>query len=67
MKNFLAICLQGMIIVAIAQLYPLIMRGVLETTGSFWTVVLKNIAFSIATVSLMFKSLSLSKELVGVG
>lgn len=64
-KNFLAICLQGMIIVAIGNLYPLIMSGVLSTSGSFWTVILKFLAFSFAAISLMFKSLSLSKELVG--
>lgn len=65
MKNFLAICLQGMIIVAIGQLYPLVMAGVLTTSGGFWTVVLKYLAFSFAAIALMFKSLSLSKELVG--
>lgn len=64
-KNFLAICLQGMIIIAIGQLYPLVMAGVLSTSGSFWTVVLKYLAFSFAAIALMFKSLSLSKELVG--
>lgn len=65
LKNFLAICLQGMIIVAIGQLYPLIMAGVLSSSGNFWTVILKFIAFSFAAISLMFKSLSLSKELIG--
>lgn len=64
-KNFLAICLQGMIIVAIGQLYPLVMAGVLTTSGSFWTVVLKFLGFSFAAIALMFKSLSLAKELVG--
>ena len=65
LKNFLAICLQGLLIVAIAQMYPLIMGGVLTGTGSFWTVILKFIAFSFSAIALMFKSLSLSKELVG--
>lgn len=65
-KNFLAICLQGMIIVAIGQLYPLIMSGVLSNPGNkFWEVILMFLALSFSAVALMFKSLSLSKELVG--
>ena len=63
LKNFLAICLQGMIMVAIALLYPLVVNGIL--TGGFWSVLLKYIAFSFAAIALMFKSLSISKELVG--
>ena len=65
LKNFLAICLQGVLIGAIAQLYPLIMAELLTGSGSFWTVTIKYIAFSFSAVALMFKSLSLSKELVG--
>ena len=65
LKNFLAICLQGMIIVAICNLYPLIMSAVLSDQGAFWDVTLKFLAFSFSAIALMFKSLSLSKELVG--
>ena len=65
LKGFLAICLQGMFIIAISEVYILIMGGVLSTDGDFWTVVLKFLAFSFSAVALMFKSLSLSKELVG--
>ena len=64
-KNFLAICLQGMIIIAICRLYPLIMAGVLSGEGPFWDVVLKFLAFAFSAIALMFKSLSLSKELIG--
>lgn len=67
LKNFLAICLQGMIIVAIAQLYPLVMSGVFTNLSDdgFWTIILKQLAFSFSAIALMFKSLSISKELVG--
>lgn len=65
LKNFLAICLQGMIIVAISNIYPLIMGAVLTGSGGFWTVLLKYVAFSFAAIALMFKSLTLAKELVG--
>lgn len=66
LKTFLAICLQGMILVAIAQLYPLVMNAVLKDCVGFWETLLRYIAFSFAAIALMFKSLTISKELVGV-
>lgn len=65
LKNFLAICLQGMIMVAIAQIYPLVINTILNGSSGFWDTLLKYIAFSFAAIALMFKSLSISKELVG--
>lgn len=66
LKNFLAICLQGMIMVAIAQIYPLVINTILNGgDGGFWVTLLKYVAFSFAAIALLFKSLSISKELVG--
>lgn len=65
LKNFLAICLQGMIMVAIAQIYPLVINTVLNGSTGFWETLLKYVAFSFAAIALLFKSLSISKELVG--
>lgn len=65
LKNFLAICLQGMIMVAISQIYPLVLNTILNGSSGFWETLLKYIAFSFAAIALLFKSLSISKELVG--
>lgn len=65
MKTFLAICLQGMIMVAIAEIYPLVMSAVLKGCVGFWETTLRYLAFSFAAIALMFKSLTISKELVG--
>lgn len=65
LKNFLAICLQGMIMVGIAQIYPLVLNAILNGSTGFWETLLKYVAFSFAAIALLFKSLSISKELVG--
>lgn len=65
LKTFLAICLQGMIIVAIAEIYPLTMNAVLSDCVGFWETTMRYLAFSFAAIALMFKSLTITKELVG--
>ncbi len=65
LKNFLAICLQGALMAAICSLYPTIMTSVVTTSDDFWITTLKYIAISFSAIALMFKSLSLAKELVG--
>lgn len=66
LKNFLAIALQGAFIICISGLFSRLMAGVVPTTGEFWDVLIKYLVFSFAACALMFKSLSLSKEIVGV-
>lgn len=64
LKSFLAVCLQGFVILLIAQIYSSIMlktvtyAGFMETCVSYFVI-------SFAAVSLMFKSQTLCKELVG--
>lgn len=67
LKSFLAVCLQGMIIAAIAAMMPIMMSSVFVDNADFWPCVLKYLAFSFSACGLMFKSLSITKELVGVG
>lgn len=68
MKTFLAICLQGMLILIISRIYSLIMADVFAAapTTDWWDNILKQIAISFAAIAIMFKSLSLSRELLGV-
>lgn len=63
-KTFLAICLQGFLILFIAQIYSKIVGEIL-TGGTFMELTVGYLVISFAAVSLMFKSLSLCKELVG--
>lgn len=63
-KTFLAICLQGLLILCIAMIYSKIVGKIL-TGGTFMEITVGYLVISFAAVSLMFKSLSLCKELVG--
>ena len=66
MKNFLAICMQGMIILVIYSVYTYLYYDIFtNNTQGFWATVLMQLSVSFAAISLMFKSLTLSKELVG--
>lgn len=68
LKNFLAICLQGILILAISRLYGYVYSDIFShPPGGFWNTALMQIAVSFAAVALMFKSLSISKELLGTG
>lgn len=63
-KTFLAICLQGFVILLIARLWSAIIKGV-TFSGSFMDITVGFLVISFAAVALMFKSLSFCKELVG--
>ena len=66
LKNFLAICLQGIIIISISKLYGIVMYDVFLTPPEgAWSVMLMQLSISFAAIALMFKSLTLSKELLG--
>lgn len=66
LKNFLAICLQGMLILCISKFYGHVMYDVFNGPPmGVWKTILMQLGVSFAAISLMFKSLTLSKELLG--
>lgn len=65
LKNFLAVCLQGLIIICVARLHGFIIAGALGSVTSGFMSIVVTLAVSFATVGLMMKSLTLSKELLG--
>lgn len=70
LKGFLAVCMQGALILAIAgffsKLFPLVMNTG-EEWGSFFRFIGMYLALMASAVMLMFKSLGICKELLGVG
>lgn len=65
LKNFLAVSLQGAMILVIAIIYSRLFSMISTADTNFLTFVGKFLAFYAAAVMLMFKSLSLTKEIVG--
>lgn len=65
LKNFLAVSLQGALIMAIAVIFGKLMATFTVNDANLFTFIGKYLAFYASAVMLMFKSLSLSKELVG--
>ena len=66
LKNFLAVCLQGMLIIVIIRLHNQVLYDVMTNpSGEWYTIMLMQLGVSFSAVALMFKSLSLCKELVG--
>lgn len=65
LKNFLAVCLQGLIIICVARLHGFVLSGALGSVSSGFMSIVVILAVSFATVGLMMKSLTLSKELLG--
>lgn len=65
LKNFLAVCLQGAVILVIAILFSKLMNGLVANDQNLFTFIGKYLAFYASAIMLMFKSLSLSKEIVG--
>lgn len=63
-KTFLAICLQGFVILLIAKIYNSIVVEILYG-GTFMELTVGYLVISFAAIALMFKSLALCKELVG--
>lgn len=70
LKNFIAVCLQGALLLVIATIFSTLFDAVLmnggDSRGFFYSVGVY-IAFLCAAVMLMFKSQSICKELLGVG
>jgi len=70
LKSFLAVCLQGAMILVISMIYTALFTGIqkeiTESELSFLAAMGSLIAFMAATCMLMLKSLSLTKEMMGV-
>ena len=64
LKSFLAICLQGLMILLVARIYSILMYDVITGQSGF-AMIVAYLAVSFSAIALMFKSLSLAKELVG--
>lgn len=69
LKSYFAICLQGIIIYVICLIFSVVSYDILPTTGivDYLGASITILILGIACVSLVFKSLSLSKEVMGVG
>ena len=68
LKSFFACCLQGAFILAIAVIYSILMNSAFEEFGqslTFWESIGLFLSIGCASVMLMFKSLSLAKEMLG--
>ena len=67
LKSFLAVALQGALILVIGMIYSALFKGlILDQTDNLLLFLGKYIIIYASAVMLMFKSLPLSKELVGV-
>lgn len=67
LKNFLAVSLQGAFILAISAIFSSLMESFVVTDANLFNFMGKYLAFYASAVMLMFKSLSLAKEVVGTG
>lgn len=69
LKSYFAVCLQGVIIYVICLVFSVISYDILPTTGivDYLGASIIILILGLACVSLVFKSLSLSKEVMGVG
>lgn len=68
LRNFLAVAIQGALILSIAAVYSGLFTTVVASAGlAFHNFLGLYLAFLSAAVMLMFKSLSLAKEIVGTG
>ena len=68
LKAFLAVCLQGAVILCIGAVFSALMPVIFNLGGetTFFSAMGRYFAILAAAVMLMFKSLSLTKEFVGV-
>lgn len=68
LKSFLAVCLQGAVILCIGAIFGALMPVIFNLGGdtTFFSAMGRYFAILAAAVMLMFKSLSLTKEFVGV-
>ena len=67
LKNFLATCLQGAMILVIAVIYSKLFKAITVSDPNLFTFIGKFLAFYASAIMLMFKSLSLTKEVLGTG
>lgn len=67
LKNFLAVSIQGALIMAIAVIFGKLMATFVVNDANLFTFIGKYLAFYASAVMLMFKTQSLAKELVGTG
>ena len=65
LKNFLAVCLQGGFILVVAVIYSALMQQLTVTETDLFKFTGVFIAFGASACMILFKSLSLTKELVG--
>lgn len=68
LKSFFAVCLQGAFVLAIAIIHTKLGNSVFENFGeglTFWESIGIFLSLGCASVMLMFKSLSLAKEMLG--
>lgn len=66
LKTFFAIVFQGALLYLIAVVFSKLMGSVFTGTQGFWEVLTAYFVFGFSACALMFKSLTLSKELFGV-
>lgn len=69
LKSFFAICLQGAAIIVIAVIYGQLMAILAQNYAAsreFWSYYCISIAIQTSAIMLMFKSLNLTKEILGV-
>ena len=69
LKSFFAICLQGATIMVIAIIYSQLMAVLAQNYAAdraFWAFYCTSIAIQASAIMLMFKSLTLTKEILGV-
>lgn len=65
LKNFLAICLQGAMLLAISIIFNILFSSISASDTNLFTFIGTYLAFYASAIMLMFKSLSLSKEIIG--
>ena len=66
LKSFFAIALQGVLLYLIAIVFSKLMASVFTDATTFTEVITSYMVFGFSACALMFKSLTLSKELMGV-
>lgn len=65
LKNFLAVCFQGALLLLIAVIFSALFSQLVAEDQNLFTFIGSYLAFFASALMLMFKSLSLSKEILG--
>lgn len=66
LKSFMAVCFQGALMLVIAVIFSELMVQIIADDQNLFTFIGAYLAFAASAVMLMFKSLALTKEIVGV-